>query len=83
MFRSSNLKLYCRFLVLIAMLGCLSFVSYSKQITIPCCDSCDPTWTSCQEYCVGELVKPEHQGECLEACFIDHENCTTHCLTCP
>lgn len=82
MFKVANLKLYRKALILALMLGCLSFISYGKQVALPCCDSCDPAYDLCENNCYL-YVKPENWPACLAVCENHYNNCVGHCTMCP
>ncbi len=81
MFRILDLKLYRKFLILASMLGCLSFISYGKQIALPCCDSCDLVYDVCENNCYVHY-KPENQPACLTICENNFNYCVGHCNYC-
>ena len=66
--------------VLAVMLGCLSFVSYSKTAVRTDCEDCLPNLEACNTNCY-EHVKPDHQAACLSICETGYEICVA--INCP
>jgi hypothetical protein len=79
MLKTTNLKLYRKFLILAILLGGLSLASHSSAAPPPCCSSCLDTYTACVTTCNNGQIKDWMIPACEAACYDTYDWCENHC----
>jgi hypothetical protein len=83
MFRTANLKLYRKFIILAILLTCLYTIPASNKVEASaCCDTCESFYDSCTFYCLNN-VKEDNIPSCLTTCEGDYQACAQLCAPGP
>jgi hypothetical protein len=79
MFKTTNLKLYRKFLILAVMIGGLFMVASINRVSaIPCCSDCEDARDSCVAACYNP--NPGKWNQCVqEECNPPYFACLSHC----
>ena len=80
MFRTANLKLYRKFLILAILLGGLFFAASmpkTSAFAAICCSVCDNNFDTCTNACFGG--DPRNLNKCLDHC----DDAFNHCFSGP
>jgi hypothetical protein len=83
MFSYPKLKLARKLVILSVMLVGLFVLTARNNVSAqPCCDSCDPTYSACLDYCYSGQIKDWMVPACLADCDTHYNWCIGHCSMC-
>lgn len=79
MLKTTNLKLYRKFLILAIMVGGLFMITSINRVgAIPCCSDCEEAWDACVAACYNP--NPGKWNQCVqEECTGPYFSCLSHC----